>query len=345
MPRALILGGTGMIGRATARRLLAAGWVVDVTGRDAGHLSDELRSRGVTFLSADRDSPADLTLALGNGADLLVDCICYTAADAASLLPLVRHATSTVMISSKAVYVDEAGNHSNSDVAPHFDGPILETQTTMTPSEVDHTTREGYGANKIAAEHVLLESGLPVSVIRPSKVHGAGALRPREWIFIKRVLDARPAVFLANRGAGIDHTSAAANVAALIEVTAAAPGSRILNCADPDAPSAVEISRAIARILDYEWDEVLMDGGAVGTLGEHPWDAPYPIVLDMTKALELGYQSAGTFEETVRDQVEWLVPLVSVGAGPVELPVGLDAAFFRTSFDYATEDRYLAERN
>jgi NAD(P)-dependent dehydrogenase (short-subunit alcohol dehydrogenase family) len=34
MPRALILGGTGAIGRATARRLLTAGWRVDLTGRN-----------------------------------------------------------------------------------------------------------------------------------------------------------------------------------------------------------------------------------------------------------------------------------------------------------------------
>jgi nucleoside-diphosphate-sugar epimerase len=212
----------------------------------------------------------------------------------------------------------------------------------MTPGDGDYMTREGYGANKVAAEHVLLDSGLPVTVIRPSKVHGAGALRPREWIFIKRALDGRTAVFLAHRGDSVDHTSAAQNIAALIEVTATAPATRILNCADPDAPSAVEISRAIARILDHERDEVLLDGGAVGTLGDNPWDAAYPIVLDMTKALELGYAPVGSFEQTVRAEVEWLVPLVSHDARGAQLPSGLDAAFFESFFDYATEDRYLA---
>ena len=54
----------------------------------------------------------------GTGADLLVDCTCYTAQDAADLLPLARDAASTVLISSKAVYVDAAGHHSNSQVKP-----------------------------------------------------------------------------------------------------------------------------------------------------------------------------------------------------------------------------------
>src|SRR2546428_14165652 len=128
MPRALVIGGTGMIGRAMARRLLAAGWEVDLTGRDPAHLSAEVASAGGRFVPAERSDAGELLAALGDGADLLVDCICYAAADAALLLPLAREAASTVMISSKAVYVDGAGNHSNSDAPPRFDGPISETQ-------------------------------------------------------------------------------------------------------------------------------------------------------------------------------------------------------------------------
>jgi len=52
-------------------------------------------------------------------------------------LPFVHDADSTVLISSKGVYVDDAGNHSNSDTAPHFDGPIRETQATVAPSDGD----------------------------------------------------------------------------------------------------------------------------------------------------------------------------------------------------------------
>ena len=43
---------------------------------------------------------------LGGGADLVVDCVCHTAAQAATLLPLVSSVTSTVMIWGKAVYID-----------------------------------------------------------------------------------------------------------------------------------------------------------------------------------------------------------------------------------------------
>ena len=243
------------------------------------------------------------------------------------------------MISSKAVYVDAFGRHSNSESAPRFDGPIGEKQPTMAPGDGDYNSREGYGANKVAAENVLLDSGEPVTVLRPSKIHGVGAQTPREWVFVKRVLDRRPAVFLARRGAGVDHPTAAANIAALIEVVAAKPGRRVLNSADPDAPSALEISRTIARQLNHDWEEVLLGDDDDQALGRHPWDAPYPIVLDMTAAGELGYTPVGDYAATVADEVEWLVSAARGG----EIP-GLDDDYFGPLLDYAAEDRYLAAR-
>lgn len=299
---------------------------------------------GGRFVAADRDDVGQLLAALGNGADLLVDCICFTAADATRILPLVEDATSTVMISTKAVYVDQAGHHSNSAIAPRFEGPIRETQPTVLPnSDDDHTTREGYGPNKVAAEHVLLDSGRPVTVLRPSKVHGAWARQPREWVFVKRVLDRRPAILLAHRGVGVDHTTAAANIAALIEAAAAAPGRRILNSADPDAPSALEISRTIARRLGHDWIDVLLDDQADPALGRHPWDAPHPIVLDMTAAAEIGYTPAGDYAATVVDEIDWLVASARGGPGADALPA-LDDPFFGPLLDYAAEDRYLESR-
>jgi nucleoside-diphosphate-sugar epimerase len=291
MPRAFILGGTGAIGTATARRLLAAGWDIDVTGCDAARMPARLTVAGARFVAADRTRDA-----FGAGAGLLVHCRCYSAAHARDLLEPARDADSTVMLSEQGRGRRRRRNHTNSDVPPRFDGPIRETQPTTAPGGRDDDTREGYGADKAAAERVLLDSGLPVTVLRPSKVHGAFARRPREWVFVKRVLDRRPAVFLAHRGEGVDHTTAAANVAALIEVVAAKPGTRLLNSADPDAPSALEIARTVARRLGHEWEEVLVGDGS---LGAHPRDARPPIVLDTTAAVELGYEPVGDSEATV----------------------------------------------
>src|ERR671915_468064 len=109
MHRAVILGGTGVVGRAIALRLARAGWQVTVTGRDPANMPGALAREGVCFAQADARDPAATAAAFGAGVDLLVDCICFTAEHARALIPLARDATSTVVVSSKAVYVDQHG--------------------------------------------------------------------------------------------------------------------------------------------------------------------------------------------------------------------------------------------
>jgi len=337
MPRALILGGTGLVGRATALRLLEAGWQVDVTGRDPARMPAELSAAGGKFIAAERTDGGQVRAALGPGAELLVDCLCYTAADARSLLPLAANSASTVLISSRAVYVDAAGHHVNSDTPPRFDVPIPETQPTLAPTtDIDYRSREGYGANKVAAEQVALESGLPISVVRPSQIHGVGASPAREWAVVKRVLDGRTALLLARRGAGVVHGTAAANLAALVETVAGRPGARVLNCADPDVPSVLEICRTIAGHLGHAWEEVLLDDTAPAGLGRTPWDSAHPIVLDTGAATALGYRPAGSYATTIAPALDWLVE----AAGNGQLPV--DDGYFAEYFDYAAEDTFLA---
>ena len=355
MGRAVIVGGTGAIGRAAARRLLAAGWSVELTGRDPARMPRDIAASGGRFTAAGRGDQERLRAVFGHGADLLVDCACYTAGDAEQLLPLARHATSTVLISSKAVYADAAGHHSNSLVKPDFGGPVREDQPTVAPGYGDHRTAEGYPAAKVAAEQVLLGSGVPVTVLRPSKIHGPGSRQPREWMFVKRVLDRRPVLFLARRGAGVDHPTAAANIAALIELAARRPGRRILNAADPDAPTALDMSRIIAGHFGHTWEEILLGGedGETGkdraeppgqaTLGRHPWDAPHPIVLDMTAAAVLGYTPAGDYATTVAAELDWLTAAAR-GGDDADLIPGPADGYFAPLLDYPAEDRWLAAR-
>ncbi len=141
---ALIVGGTGLVGQAVARRLLGNGWAVSVTGRSSSHMPADLADAGVRFIPAERNDAATLAAAVGSGVDLLVDCICYTARQAELLVPMVRQTASTVTISSKAVYVDDAGRHANSHTRPRFTAPVTEAQPTMAPGSMDHMSPQGY---------------------------------------------------------------------------------------------------------------------------------------------------------------------------------------------------------
>jgi len=84
--RVLILGGTGVVGRAIALRLARSGWRVDVTGRDRANMPSDLSALGASFIRADSRDASEIAAALGAGADLLVDCVCYSAEDARRLV-------------------------------------------------------------------------------------------------------------------------------------------------------------------------------------------------------------------------------------------------------------------
>jgi nucleoside-diphosphate-sugar epimerase len=153
-------------------------------------------------------------------------------------------------------------------------------------------------------------------------------------MWVKRVLDRRRVAVLAHGGRAGDHTTAAANIAALVEACAARPGARVLNSADPDAPSGLEIARTIARLLDHEFDEVLLDGPPVGSVGRDAWSVFPPVVLDTTAARALGYEPVGDYAATVADEVEWVLAH----------PPRTDDPFFAPLLDYVAEDRWLAAR-
>jgi hypothetical protein len=270
------------------------------------------------------------------GADLLVDCLAFTAAHAELIVPFLDSVGTTVMISSKAVYVDETGRHVNSEVRPQFKGPISERNPTLAAGNGDHNTAEGYGPNKVAAEQTLLDSGYPVTVIRASKVHGRGAAPAREWFFVKRILDGRRAIFLRNGGRSVDHTSAAVNLAALIGTVAGLSGTRILNGADPDAPTVLEMARTAASHSGHSWTEVSVEGDSTSDVGGTPWDATSPIVLDMGAAAKLGYVPVGTYAETVVESLDWLADAYRRDGTKCQ-----DLPFFEGRFEYAAEDGHL----
>jgi len=303
--RAVILGGTGAIGGATAQRLASEDWSVDVTGRDPNRMPDELARFGVRFHTTDRSDGSALSQLIGDGCDLLVDLIAYSAEDVAVALPAYRDSRSVVVISSRAVYVDELGRHINGDEPPQFSIPLPESNPTLAPAAPGTSpfSREGYAPSKVAVEQAALDSGLPVSIIRPSKVHGRWARNARTSTIVRRMRENDRDLHL-RRGGAMDHLTAAANTAALIGAVAEAPAARILNSADPDPLTAVEIVEAIADAISWR--------GRVIPVGEDepgldlPWAAAHPIVLDTTESLGLGYRPVGAGRALLAAEARWV---------------------------------------
>jgi nucleoside-diphosphate-sugar epimerase len=275
-------------------------------------------------------------LAVANGFDLLVDVIPYEAAHAEQLLALDVGAI--VAISSASVYADGEGRTLDEaqieDEFPDFGGPIPETQRTVAPGD------ETYSTKKVALERLLLDNGrIPATVVRPCAIYGRGDRMAREWHFLKRALDGRRYVLLANSGVGHFHTTAVENIGELVRLIAARPSTDVYNCGDPDPPTVLDILRTIAAAVEHRFTEVLLgDPIGRGELGATPWSVPRPMLVDMAKAeREVGYRAATTWAEACPRQVAWLRDATHGRDWRDVLPRG--AQYLR--FDYEAEDELV----
>jgi nucleoside-diphosphate-sugar epimerase len=329
MPRAALIGGNGMIGRAAARALAGDGWDVVAVSR-SGTLPEGLAELGIQAAVADRADDAQLRAALGSGADVVLDTVAFTREHGEQLNALAGLAGSLIVISSASVYADDEGRALDGvGDTPVMPVPILETQRTAEPGDATYSTR------KAELEQTLLEGPLPATLLRACAIHGPGAKHPREIFFVKRAVDGRRRVALSWMGESRFHTTSVANLAELIRLAAAKPGDRALNAGDPDPPTTLGICRAIGDALGHEFEPVLLPGEGY----DNPWAAEQPFVVSMAAAeQELGYRPVTTYPEAVRETSGWLV-------GELEAGRNWDGTYLEGMLDYAAEDEVLASQS
>lgn len=287
-------------------------------------------------MALDRNAAGALDVA--NGFDLVVDVIPFEAEHPRQLLELDVGAI--VAISSASVYADEQGRTLDEaqgvDDFPELPVPIPETQPTVEPGDATYSTK------KAAIEGILLANGrTPAAIVRPCAIYGRGDRMAREWFFVKRTIDRRRYVVLANRGLGHFHTVAAENVGEVVRLLAASPRTDVFNCGDPDPPRVVEIARRIGDAAGHRFTEILLaDNAGRGALGQTPWSTPKPLLVDMAKAEEeLGYRPVITWAEAIPRQVQWLLDATRGRDWQQVLPRGAD--YLR--FEYEEEDALVAE--
>lgn len=331
---AVVLGGTGQIGRAVVDRLLAGGWTVTSVARRAPAKG----VAGVGFVAADRQDPQALRRVIGDGVDAVVDVTAYDAEDGRQLLALKAGIGALVAISSSSVYRDAQGRTLDEAAAngfPDLPDPMSEAQPTVAPGPQTYSTR------KVALERTLLDADWPVTVLRPGAIHGVGSLHPREWWFVKRMLDGREVIPLAYGGRSRFHTTSVLNIAELVAVALEHPDKRVLNIADPVALTVAEIGAIIGRAANYQGRLVgLEEGRFPRSVGRTPWSTPRPFVLDTGAAQALGYAPVADYAATVGAIHDDLVQATAGRDWRDAFPVL--ASYPYDQFDYAAEDRALA---
>jgi nucleoside-diphosphate-sugar epimerase len=341
MRRAVVIGAGGQIGRPAVQALARDGWEVTAVSRGGGR--DENWPGEVRTRRLEREDDAALGALVGDGCDLVVDLVAYGARHARQLTGLADRIGAAVVVSSVSVYEDGQGRGFDTmgepDGLPRYPVPIGEHQVTVPPGDATYSTR------KVALERELLSAAdrLPTTVLRPGAIHGPYSPLPRELYFVKRNVDRRPRRVLAFRGESLFHSSAARNIAELIRLAAARPGSRVLNACDPLPPAVSEIGAAVDAVMGVETETVLLDGPAQASVGSSPWSVELPVVCDMSAAeRELGYRPVVSYPESLPQTVEWLTSTLSGQDWREAFPTLARA--YPDLFDYAAEDAWFAAR-
>ncbi len=315
------------------------GWEVTAVSRGGGR--DEDWPEGVRVARVDRADDAALAAVVGDGCDVLVDMVAYGTEHARQLISLAGRVGSAVVISSVSVYEDDKGRNFDTqgepDGFPVYPVPLTEDQRTVRPGDASYSTR------KAALERELLaaDDRLPTTLLRAGAIHGPHCQTPRELYFVKRNLDGRTRRILPFGGESRFHPASVHNIAELIRLAAARPGSRVLNAVDPDAPTVAEIAGAIDAVMGVETESVLVDGPPPApTVGDTPWSVPAPVVCAMSAAeRELGYHPVARYAETLPATVAWIERRLAGRDWREAYPKMFQS--YGDLFDYAAEDAWL----
>jgi len=262
--RALVVGGSGLLGAPATRALLARGHDVTVIDRGTRPLPE-----GTARLIADRGDASGLAAALARRHfDVVLDLLAYDRSDVARLFAVpgfeVGH---YLLVSSGQVYLVSAERR------PPFREPDAELPIMPEPSEdaLDFANwRYGVGKREaeVAARELAVLHGTRATALRLPVVQGAGDASRRLWAYLQRLRDGGP---LLLPGGGEDRVrfvwaeDVARGVVALAE-GATAPAAAY-NLSQPDEPrlrdlvsAAAELLGVHANVVDCTWEALAAAG-------------------------------------------------------------------------------------
>jgi nucleoside-diphosphate-sugar epimerase len=326
--RALVIGGTGPTGIPIVQGLVDRGYRVAILHRGAHERAETPPS--VEHLHHDPYDAAELARALeGQHFDLVV----------AMYGRLRRIAEVARGKTGRFVSVGGVPAHRGWMnpylYEPHgLPVPISEEGPTVAAPAEDE---KGYRVAR--TEEYVLENHPKAAHFRYPYVYGPYQVVPREWCFVRRLLDGRRRMILPDDGLTLHHHGYTENLAhavlLAIDQPEAAAG-QIFNAADEEVLTLRQVGELIARALGRELELVSLPYD----LAKPAWPLlaqPLPThrVLDLSKLrTRLGYRDAVPAREAVARTARWLA-LHRPEAGGQEEMVLTDP------FDYRAEDELI----
>ncbi len=337
MSRTVAIIGAGQIGNAAAWNFETMGWKVVLYTRSQPSDAFEWESNKWEwrpYVAGEDPAPK---------ADLVLDTIAFDEADVGRYDP--AGVGRLITISSASVYCDSEGRTLDEAAVsgfPEYHGPITEDYPTTSPGPATYSTR------KVRMENKAIELfGDRATILRPCAIFGIPSRHPREWWFVKRLLDGRQRIPLAFGGQSQFQTTSASDIAEFCENAATLQWGGIYNIATENAPSVLEIGKAISEALNKDVEFELLSGTPVGTVGRTPWSIPGQMIVSSRKSLDAGDGLGKVFGVSSRYDsryisgcVKWLADF-----SPPDWRTAFPtlASYPYDQFDYAAEDRFFDE--
>ena len=304
--RVLFVGGTGPVGLASLRHLLAEGHTVALAHTG---LHEPAEADTVEHLHGERSE----LLAPGGAAErwrpeVLVDTFAggATAEKAAELVAVAERAgvRQIIAVSSMDVYrhCADAGVDGNPPAdLPRNPLPLSEDHPRRSPRPFS-TAREH---DNVAMEDAVKAAGR-ITVLRPGAIY-APYDHPhvlREWYLVGKVARGDRRLLVPDGGTQIFNRVAVDRVgrAVVAAINHAPTGFWACNVADPSDFTFGGLAFLVAERLGWEWN--LEPVGWAES--DHPWNVRHPVIADTTRLqMTLGVDEPNPLHATLA-QIDWL---------------------------------------
>jgi len=327
--RALLVGGTGPTGPYIVNGLLERGYRVAILHRGI-HETDEIPAE-VEHIHCDPYARADVEAALaGRVFDLAV--VAYGRLRMLAEV-LVSKADRFLSIGGAPAYRGYLNPRLDSPAGMRV--PIREDATLVARED---ESRKGLAI--VRTEEAVFARHPRATHFRYPYVYGPRQLLPREWCVVRRILDERPFIIVPDGGLTLCTFGFVANLAHAVLLAVDQPGpsaGQVYNTGDEQALSLRQVVETIGEAMAWRGEVVSM-----------PWELARPArpmimqsltthrVLDLSKLrADLGYRDLVEPTDALAETARWLV------ANPPE-PHGQEETVLQDPFDYAAEDRLLA---
>ncbi len=327
--KALVIGGTGPSGHYIVNGLLRRGY--DVAMLHSGkHEVDEIPAT-LEHIHTDPFSADALRDAIGNRTfDLTI----------AAYGRLRRIAE--IMVGRTGRFISIGGapayrGFMNPTVLQPFGMPIPTPEDApVVPIEAE----DGKGWRVAQTEQAVFEQHPGAAHFRYPFLYGPYQIAPREWCVVRRILDGRRSIIVADDGLTLNHSAYVENAAQAVLLAVDRPeasAGQIYNVGDERVLTLRQVIEIIAKTLNHELDIVSMPmefAAPARPMIAQPWTTHR--VLDMTKIrTQLGYADVVSPERGLAITAKWLKD------HPLPLD-GPDEKILQDPFDYRAEDQLIA---